>query len=393
MTLLLWLLLPVAAASGWIAAHRALGREARRSGRVTLSSEYFKGINYLLNEQPDKAIDVFIKVLEVDSETVETHLALGNLYRRRGEVDRAIRIHQNLVARSTMSDEQRYEALLELSQDYLSAGLLDRAENLFRELVDAGRYSVQALRQLIDIYEQENDWDLAVGCARELERATGSDLGNVVSQYLCEQAEQAREDGNLDAALELIGMALEAHAGCVRASIIEGDLLASKGAYEGALVAFQRVERQDPDYVPEVVERTLACLEALEDVNGVRRFLTQVYQRHGGMTAMLALAELTRRDDGEAAAIAFVLEQLKARPTLRGFERLLELESFGAAGAGNGQSPEHWLILGSLTSSLMEDRPVYKCQHCGFPARLLHWRCPGCKHWSSIRPIHGIEGE
>jgi lipopolysaccharide biosynthesis regulator YciM len=392
-SILLRLLLPVAAASGWFAARRADGRAARRDGRVTLSSEYFKGINYLLNEQPDKAIDVFIKVLEVDSETVETHLALGNLYRRRGEVDRAIRIHQNLVARSTISDEQRYEALLELSQDYLSAGLLDRAENLFRELVDAGRHSVQALRQLIDIYEQERDWDKAVTCARELERVTGSDLGNVVSQYYCEQAELVGAGGNVDEALTLLRSARQAHGACVRASIIEGELLTREEDFEGAVKAFQRVEQQDSDYVPEIVGRTLECLSALKNPSRVRAYLADVYERHGGMTAMLALSELTRRDEGDAAAIDFVREQLRARPTLRGFERLLELESFGNVGAAQAASPAHWSILQSLTSSLMEGRPVYQCQHCGFPARLLHWRCPGCKHWSSVRPIHGVEGE
>ena len=150
----LWLLLPLAAASGWLVGHFGMRRRESAAAADDLRSNYFKGINYLLNEQPDKAIEAFIKVLEVDSETVETHLALGNLYRRRGEVDRAIRIHQNLIARPNLESEQRSEALLELGHDYLSAGLLDRAENLLQELADSGDYRVQALRQLIDIYEQ-----------------------------------------------------------------------------------------------------------------------------------------------------------------------------------------------------------------------------------------------
>jgi len=204
---LLWLLLPVAALSGWYLGQRRAdpGRDGGRERG--LRSDYFKGINYLLNEQPDKAIEVFIKVLEVDQETVETHLALGNLYRRRGEVDRAIRIHQNLVARNTLSPEQRYEALLELGQDYLSAGLLDRAENLFKELAEASHYRVQALRQLIDIYEQEKDWDQAISCARQLERATGNQLGPVIAHYQCEQAEQLRERKEYKSALKLLGKA------------------------------------------------------------------------------------------------------------------------------------------------------------------------------------------
>ncbi len=206
-TYLFWLLLPIAAVSGWVLGVRNPRTEQDTGRERGLRSDYFKGINYLLNEQPDKAIEVFIKVLEVDQETVETHLALGNLYRRRGEVDRAIRIHQNLVARNSLSAEQRYEALLELGQDYLSAGLLDRAEDLFKELAEASHYRVQALRQLIDIYEQEKDWDEAISCARQLERATGNQLGPVIAHYQCEQAEQYRSHNDYKAALKVLGKA------------------------------------------------------------------------------------------------------------------------------------------------------------------------------------------
>ena len=319
-SLLLWLLLPVAAASGWFAATRATAVRAKRGGRAELTSEYFKGINYVLNEQPDKAIEVFIKVLEVDAETVETHLALGNLYRRRGEVDRAIRIHQNLVARSTASDEQRYDALAELAEDYLSAGLLDRAENLFRELVEVEHHTEQALRQLLDVYEQEKDWENAVVIADKLARLTGAELGDVIAQYRCEQAEQARENGRRDEALQWLASALEAFPGCVRASIVEGDIRAEAGELAAALEAYARVEQQDPDYVPEVVERTVRCLEALDAPDRARDYLEEVHQGHGGMTAMLALAERLRHEEGVAAATDFVVDALSRRPTLRGFE-------------------------------------------------------------------------
>ena len=157
----LWLLLPVAATSGWYAAKRRRPGERRSPAQTELRNHYFRGVNYLLNEQPDKAIELFIRMLEVDSETVDTHLALGNLYRRRGEVDRAIRIHHNLIEGRSLGAEERSEALLELGQDYLSAGLLDRAEDVFQSLAEHPVHGVQALRQLIDIYEQEQDWDQA----------------------------------------------------------------------------------------------------------------------------------------------------------------------------------------------------------------------------------------
>jgi len=164
---LLWLLLPVAAASGWwVARHTELVSQARK--KSSLTSDYFKGLNYLVNEQPDKAIEVFIRVVEVDSETIETHLALGSLFRRRGEVDRAIRIHQNLIARPSLNREQRTQALLELGQDYMNAGLLDRAESLFLELVELDAHTVRALQLLADIYEQEKDWQACLDIVEQL---------------------------------------------------------------------------------------------------------------------------------------------------------------------------------------------------------------------------------
>jgi lipopolysaccharide biosynthesis regulator YciM len=161
---LLLLLLPVAAASGWIAARRSQRQERGKCVNDT-SPVYFRGLNHLLNEEPDKAIDAFVEMLEVDSDTVETHLALGNLFRRRGEVERAIRIHQNLIARPALTREQRAQALLELGQDYMRAGLLDRAENLFRELKDTRLHVRQALKNLLVIYEKERDWQACLDTA------------------------------------------------------------------------------------------------------------------------------------------------------------------------------------------------------------------------------------
>jgi len=190
-----WLLLPVAALSGWFIAH--LGRKRGRGDpMMDLSSTYFRGLNYLLNEQPDKAIEVFLKLAEVDNDTVETHLALGNLFRRRGEVDRAIRIHQNLVARTTLSAEQRSYALLELGEDYMRAGLFDRAEDLFLEMVDMGVHMEPVLNHLVVIFEQEKDWDKAIDAARKLGPISGRDMAPVVAQYYCELAEVARESGD-----------------------------------------------------------------------------------------------------------------------------------------------------------------------------------------------------
>jgi lipopolysaccharide biosynthesis regulator YciM len=385
----LWFLLPLAAASGWLVGHYGKRRRESAAAADDLRSNYFKGINYLLNEQPDKAIEAFIKVLEVDSETVETHLALGNLYRRRGEVDRAIRIHQNLIARPNLESEQRSEALLELGHDYLSAGLLDRAENLLQELADSGDYRVQALRQLIDIYEQEKDWHRAIDSARLLEKATGNHLGPVIAHYQCELAERFRESEDMDAALEMLKSALATHDRCVRASILEGDVLTDRDEHERAIRAYQRVEEQDADYVPETIDRIQFCYRALNQPAEMDSYLNGLMARYGWITPMLALADLKREREGPEAAIEFISEQLRRRTSVRGLDRLLQLE-LEQADAENGA---HVSILKDLTGELLADRPVYKCLHCGFPARLLHWQCPSCKHWNTIKPIQGVEGE
>ena len=387
----LWLLLPVAAGTGWLAARGTPRRGSRKREADGLRSDYFQGINYLLNEQPDKAIEVFIKLIEVDSETVETHLALGNLYRRRGDVDRAIRIHQNLIARESLNVSQRTEALLELGQDYMSAGLLDRAEDLFSELAEDAGYRVQALRQLIDIYEQEKDWPKAIAAARKLEKATGNQLGWIIAHYCCEQASRHCAEGDHIRALKHAQQARNVHAACVRASLIEADIHAGRGEHKRAIGSLQRVEEQDPDFLPETVARLDRSFRALDRIDALDEYLSKLMQRYGWISVTLTLADLRRESRGRREAIRFITERLRQRASVRGLDRLLDLEIEDQR--DSGAMDEHLGILKGLTEELLFERPVYKCRHCGFPAKSLHWQCPSCKHWTSIRPIQGVEGE
>ena len=265
--MLLWLLLPVAAASGWFMARR----EQRRKEGVTpldLPTAYFKGLNFLLNEQPDKAIEVFIKVLEVNTDTVETHLALGNLFRRRGEVERAIRIHQNLIARPTLDSEQRSLALLELGQDYFKAGLFDRAENLFTELVETRAHSEQALEMLQQIYKQEKEWDKAIEVCERLARISGEPMSEVIANYLCEEAELEVSKENYTEAAKLVKKAMQQDSNCVRASMILGDLEFKQGRYRQAIQAWSHIEKQDPVFLGEVAQRIRDAYLKLDDEKG-----------------------------------------------------------------------------------------------------------------------------
>jgi lipopolysaccharide biosynthesis regulator YciM len=387
---LLWLLLPVAAASGWWAGRRgSAGRQRPGTSGERPPNEYFRGLNYLLNEQQDKAIEVFIRLVEVDSDTIETHLALGNLFRRRGEVDRAIRLHQNLIARPNLSKESRAYALLELARDYMRAGVLDRAEGLFSELVRTRMHVVEASRQLLTIYEREREWRAAIETARQLQRASGESMGAVIAHYWCELAEGERRAGNPKTARQYAGKALTEDPGSVRASIIEGDLAMEVRQYRHAVRAYRRVESQDPAFLPEVIERLLDALGRAEHASVLSAYIDQLRGRYNGFSVINAASRLIRQREGEAAARAFFREQMLKRPSLRGLREWVSME---LEHASERSRPGTEVVLDML-DRLLESKPVYQCHQCGLQGKVLHWQCPSCRTWNSVKPIIGIEGE
>ncbi|HET9122253.1 MAG TPA: lipopolysaccharide assembly protein LapB [Acidiferrobacteraceae bacterium] len=380
---LLWLLLPLAAASGWYAAKR---EEHARDPDFELPTAYFKGLNFLLNEQPDKAIEVFIQVLEVNSDTVETHLALGNLFRRRGEVDRAIRIHQNLIARPTLEKQQRAHALLELGQDYLKAGLLDRAENLFLELAEVRVHNEPALRFLANIYQQEREWEQAIRICRKLERLGEKRVGEVIAQYHCELAAEQLGLRNYVAAREQIKRAFGADRKCVRASILLGDAEAAEGRHREAVRAWRRIEEQDPHYMGEVAEKMAASLHALGEDAELYSYFQGLVQRQGDTAALLVLANVIERRDGAHAAEAFLLEWQQKRPSLPGLVRLVDLNRDRAP---DEERRQEMTVLHGLMERLAAERKRYVCHECGFGGQTLYWQCPGCQRWNTVKPTGG----
>jgi len=381
---LLWLLLPIAAASGWLAARRSARRQEQPGDDRTPA--YFKGLNYLLNEQPDKAIDVFIKMLEVDSETVETHLALGNLFRRRGEVDRAIRIHQNLIARPTLNRDQRAQALLELGQDYMRAGLFDRAESLFGELSEMKMYQEQALQNLRVIYQQEKDWDRCLEVARELEQLSSESLRIERSHYYCELAEEAIARKETALASANLKKAQSCDDSCVRATLLQGQLEIAAGSCKSAIRTLQQVERQDDAYLSEALPKLLECYSETGNRRELVGYLHQLFERNQGIGPALALVDLVRTDEGDQAAIRFLCDYLQRHPDLEGLDCLMALN----LSDGGMASSDTLKIIRELIGKLLEGRPAYQCCQCGFSAKTLHWQCPGCKSWSSIKPIQGM---
>lgn len=381
---LVLLLLPVAAASGWYLRGRIRAPEERTP---TVHPDYLRGISYLVNDDADKAIEVFMRLLEVDNETVETHLALGNLFRRQGEVDRALRVHQNLVARPNLKPVHRNQARFELAQDYLRAGVLDRAENLFRELVDQGMFLERALSGLVSIYEAERDWEQAIETTRRLESIRGYSLRPVIAQYCCELAEAARTAGDIEAAQQHLKAARSEFRDCVRASLLLGEIAEAGKNYAEAVKAYRQVVKQDIDFVTEILEPLERCYLAQDNVAGYRRFLEEAILGYEGPAPQVALARLLQREDRNDEAIAQLSDYLQATPNWIAFYHLLDLTWSGTRAGLSGP-------LDSLRESLRQvigKQSLYHCGHCGFSGRYLHWQCPSCKQWNSVAPVRDVK--
>ena len=386
--MILLALLPLAALSGWWTAKRVNSR-SELSNLRHIHPAYFKGLNYVLNEQSDKAIEVFVKMLEVDSETVETHLALGNLFRLRGEADKAIRIHQNLIARPALDENHREMALLELGMDYMRLGILDRAEGLFKKLSDSRNFSVQAYSQLLEIYQQVKDWSEAITTARRLETLSDVNLNPMIAHFHCEIADKEIKRDDKREAKSNLKRALSLDPKCVRSSLIEAEMEKKDGSIKAAIKAYKRVEKQDPEYLSEIIGPLQECYENLDRIGEFMQYLHELLNRHGGITPQLYLTDLIARSEGEDAAIRFISSRLQARPSVRGVDHLIQY----AISKADGELRDNLATIKELTGKLVDERPIYKCNHCGFDAKSLHWHCPSCKKWNSVKPVHGVHGE
>jgi len=384
---LVWFLLPVAALGGWIAARRGSGGTNAHPHHFP-GPDYLRGLDYLLNEQPDKAIDVFVQMLEVTADTFETHLALGNLFRKRGEVDRAIRVHRNLVARDSLSDDQRSDALLELGRDYQRAGLLDRAEELYSELLQRKDHATQVLPLLLDIYQQEKDWESAIRIASRMEQVNNRPATIVIAQFLCEMAEDARVQGETEKARNLLGQALAAHTDCARASMLLGDIEREAAHHEAALMAYSRVDGQDRELLPEVLASLYACYRELGDADGMIEYLHECIPRYNGIAPVILLADILAEQYRQDEACEFLTRHLTRFPSVRGLAKFVDLRLAGCRAGGN----ESLVMLKNFTDRLQKGKPAYLCRECGFAGKTLYWQCPGCKCWDTVRPIHGAEG-
>jgi lipopolysaccharide assembly protein B len=380
--LLIIVLLPLVFIAGWRAARLFGRRRERDAHRNPIRADYYRGLNYLLEEQPDKAIEVFIRMVEVDSDTVETHFALGSLFRRRGEVDRAIRIHQNLIARPNLNRNQRHQALFALAEDYMRAGLLDRAESLFLELTDVRNYMRPALERLITIYEQQKDWEQAILMARKLELASGKPQYERVAQYHCELAEIHLERNDLRQARRYLKRAEMFDRRNVRADIVRAELMRAEGNPRAAIRSLRRALESDISLSLEILPMLAHVFRDTGQERGFSHLLENLRRGSEEAVAQVALAAIIDPGINDPVAEACIAEYLQKAPGLKGFSELVELLT-----GEDIQSTDIALQpLRNALQRLLEASPRHRCHECGFVARHLMWQCPSCRNWNSIRP-------
>ncbi|HTN94356.1 MAG TPA: lipopolysaccharide assembly protein LapB [Gallionella sp.] len=382
----LWMLLifPLFFGMGWLAARIDIKQLLSNSNIIPHS--YFQGLNFLLNEQQDKAIEAFIEVVKVDPQTVELHFALGSLFRRRGEVDRALRMHHNLVDRADLDDEKRRQAIFELAQDYLKAGILDRAESLFSEL-EGTSYGKQSLEFLLELYQKEHDWLKAIAVSKRLTALTGQPYNRQAAYFYCELASEANADGKQAAARDYLQLALQTDPKAVRASMLLGDFLASDGKHEEAIGIWKHIEEQDEQYLPLVAERLLNSYRSLNrEADGIA-LLREYLSKYHSLDLLNVVFTGVLKNSGSAAAYQLVRDELERNPTLLGLDKLLEARLLEVPADMRADVE----MVKELVHKRTRNLAAYYCSNCGFKAQQFYWHCPACHAWGSYSPRRSEE--
>jgi lipopolysaccharide biosynthesis regulator YciM len=377
-----WIFLALLFIGGAIGFYAARRPRPSVVGAEHLRGSYLAGVNFLVNEQPDRALEAFLRAAELDADTIETHFALGSLYRRRGEVDRAIRIHQNIVARATLEPAQREQASFALAQDYLRAGMFDRAEKILEPLAASGAHRMAALRKLMRIYEQERDWPRAIEMFRELDKAGRAPQENAIAHYYCELAEAARQRDALDEAREHLRAGRVERRRFPRGALVRADIAIEQADVALAEEMLASVMKQDAALAIEVMPR-----------------LVRLARAAGADGAAIVARLIAARPDagGELAFAAIMTDALDFAPLeelVRAFFAQDETVSGLVRAIGRDPATLDSRALGEISAVLRRlgaTTPRYRCASCGFSSINHFWQCPGCKSWDSQRPLLHVD--
>ncbi len=387
-SIFIYILLVVAVAAGWFLGRLGSTKPSRGSARNDFYQDYFVGLNYLLNEEPDEAIDTFIKSLEVNSDTIETHLALGALLRRRGKVDKAIQVHQSLLARPSLDQSVIDSTRIQLARDYIASGLLDRAERLLDEILSEDSPAQwKALKLLIRVYQTEKEWEKAIDCSRRLLRHSvykkDMEIRAAAAHYCCELAENMISQQQYRSARDHIKRAFGFDRKNVRASFILASIEATLGNYKAAISELERIRAITPEFVGETLNPLAECYEQLGSLAEYEKFLKGCLSLESNISVVLALSELIQQRSGDEAAIVFLNEYMEQQPSLAGLLELLKMQ----IPAADEKVADNLRSLQQMIDVLLKKKFDYQCNHCGYESKNLYWLCPSCKKWDKIKPI------
>lgn len=342
-------------------------------------------MNFLLNEQPDEAVEAFQEALKADGQTVELHFALGSLFRRRGETGRAIRIHTDLTKREDLSQDLRLQGLFELGLDYQKAGFLDRSEECFNKLMHTSMQD-EAMQCLLNIYQLEKDWKKAINLARTM---NSLDAGRYIAEYYCELADNELMHSRFGQSRNYISLALKENKKCVRANLLEGDLAMQQGNAENAIIAWKRIEQQDPVYLSLVAQRLFDAYCKLNNQQAGNNLLRGYLERYPSLDLLEVVYKMVLESEGVDGAYRLVRNELQRIPTLLGLEKMLVARMAVIPPESRADIDLVLSIVRSYTSRFAR----YRCGHCGFKARQFYWCCPACSRWETYSPKKSEEFE
>lgn len=384
---LLWLLLPVAAAAGWFAAKRSDSRSSQAFWDYT--SHFHQDLNVLLSDQNVKSSDLFDHLSDASRDTADTHIALGNHYRRKGEMDRAIRLHQSVIDKPELDDDVKATARFELARDYDSAGLLDRSESVFNELVDSGHRTTDAYQSLMQLHERERDWQQAIKVALNCVMDTGENCSSRIAHYYCEMAEIAIKEARLEDANALLTEAMSHWPQSARANILVAEQALSSADYVRAAELYDYVESIRPELMPEIIDNRFEVFRRAGDAGQLKEFVARIHGQRNAYSVIRSTRAIIAEQHSDKLADRFFKDQILQRPSLKGLRDWAH-DQLVLSKPGEKEKVQ---VICNLLDQVMEDKPAYRCSSCGFQGNVMHWRCPGCGTWDSVSTIIGVEGE
>lgn len=386
---LLFLLLPVAVGYGWFMGRNSI-KQKNQTAKDSLTIKYSTGLNYLLSNQQDKAIDHLLETLEVEDDTVEAHFAMANLFRRRGELDRALKVHEYLVRQPMLSDKEKQQAVFELARDFYSAGLYDRAETMFLRLTKSSVYGIKSLSYLMQIYQSTKDWQKGQSLEKLIVKSKDKKLNHVLANFYCELANIAIANDEYIKELELLQHALQLDPKSSRANLVMAQVFESSKHYNEACSCYKEIFVQDQEFFPDVIEKMQQCFNLSDHKDEFYPFIKNVYDQTGSTTALIKYLEFIGETQSKLKCEEYILAALKRRPTIRGFKHFIKMQ----LNDGSEQSsPQSLDAIKELVAAYLKLRPRYSCRNCGFNSSVHYWSCPSCHDWEQLKPVRGLEGE